>query len=134
MSRQTWPNRLLALALLAGMSACGAIEVGDATGKKAPKDAWPERVEVSAAPLTVGTATGTLRWDEMVDGFAFSRFPITNGQYQDCITGGACSEPRMLGEFDDDIPGSTANQQHMCFQGTYPVRAVRRKFPQGSLR
>ena len=97
MPRQTWPNRLLALAFVAGAPACGAIEIEDAAGKRAPKESWPERVEVSASTLTVGTATGTLRWEVAVDGFAFSRFPTTNQQYQDCILSGACRTPSLRG-------------------------------------
>jgi hypothetical protein len=96
MPRLTWPNRLFALALLAGAPACGAIEGGDAdTATLAPPEAWPDRITVSTSTVTMGTATGTLRWDVPVEGFSFSRFPTTNRQYQSCVSSGVCREPSL---------------------------------------
>ncbi|MBN2196232.1 MAG: SUMF1/EgtB/PvdO family nonheme iron enzyme [Polyangiaceae bacterium] len=58
----------------------------------------PERVEIAAAHVELGFATGVLRSTVNVGGFAISRHPITLGQFSACVRAGACQAEANEGD------------------------------------
>lgn len=71
----------------------------------APSGSIPDVVQVAAAKATLGHARGTLRQEVTLAGFAITRFPVTQKQYGQCVSAGACS---AAGEVDKKISDGLA--------------------------
>lgn len=52
------------------------------------------QVSIAASSLTSGVAIGPLRRTDSVNAFRIGQYPVTVGQFLDCVSAGACSSPQ----------------------------------------
>ncbi len=64
----------------------------DAASKPESEPVELKKVEIAAGRMTLGLATGTLRREVELPGFAISQHPTTRGEYGACAEAGACPE------------------------------------------
>lgn len=81
------------LAICLAAASAGCESGSDPRSPRAPADAIPETVDVSAAEVEVGVRLGVLRKKLHAESFRISRLPTTVAQYERCVDAGACSSP-----------------------------------------
>lgn len=51
-----------------------------------------QQIDVAAETVDVGFAIGLIRKPKKLEAFSISKFPVTRGQYLDCVQAGACTK------------------------------------------
>ncbi len=69
---------------------CVAAQGCDAEPK--PEPVGLQRLEIAPGKVTLGFATGTLRGEVELPGFAIARHPVTRAQYTACVDADGCAE------------------------------------------
>lgn len=85
-------KRFMAAAAGVFIAACAADkERGTERVSRAPAEAVPASVALSATKMVTGFASGVLRKVVELGAFQITKHPITRAQYGECVAAGACS-------------------------------------------
>ena len=76
------------------MVACDESEA-PAPASLAPPEAIPASVAIPASEVELGAAISTIRKTVELSAFRITRFPVTVGDYRQCVVEGRCSTPEL---------------------------------------
>lgn len=76
-----------------GLTVLAACTDNTTTARPPRPDEVPSSVSLTGGPLTTGFTIGRSRGEASVSSFSITRYPITVGEYKQCISAGACTAP-----------------------------------------